>query len=227
VVVELRAGEGGEDSKLFVHDLFAAYVKYGNSHNLESEILESSKGSITAKFCGKGAGKAFQYEGGKHCIQRVPPTEKRGRRQTSQISVAVLPMPPKRERSLIPESEIDIKFSVGSGPGGQHKNRTESAVTMVHRPTKIKVYLDGGRCQHSNRADALEILSAKVNQHRNAQKAAERSAERKRQVDGGGRGNKIRTYNYIKSRAVDHRNGKKTKNVQAVIEKGRFDLLID
>jgi len=156
----------------------------------------------------------------------VPPTEKRGRRQTSLVTVAVLPMPPKRERNLLPESEIDIKFSVGSGPGGQHRNRTESAVTMIHKDTGIRIYLDGGRCQHTNRAEALEILSAKVNQHHNAEKAAERSEARKKQVDGGGRGNKIRTYNYIKSRAVDHRTGKKTKNVQAVIEKGRFDLLI-
>ena len=181
---------------------------------------------MAARFWGQGAGKAFQYEGGKHIIQRVPPTEKRSRRQTSVVTVAVLPMPPKRERSLLPESEIDIKFSVGSGPGGQHKNRTESAVTMVHKPTGVRIYLDGGRCQHKNKSEALEILSAKVNRQANAKKAAERSADRKKQTDGGGRGNKIRTYNFIKSRAVDHRTGKKTKNVQAVIERGRFDLLM-
>jgi len=134
-------------------------------------------------------------------------------------------MPPKHELKLVPENEIDITFSVGQGPGGQHKNRTESAVRMVHKPTKLQVYLDGGRCQHRNRAEAHRILSAKVSQFKAEQEQAAYDAIRKAQFKGTGRGDKIRTYNFIKSRAVDHRTGKKTKNVKEVIEKGRFDLL--
>jgi peptide chain release factor 1 len=221
VVVELQAGEGGEDSKLFVHDLFAAYVKYGNSLN-QSEILESSKGSVTAKFWGEGAGKAFQEEGGKHIVQRIPPTEKRDRRQTSVVIVVVLPMLP--DLPQLDEKDIEMKFQGGHGKGGQHQNVTDSAVRMKHIPTELSVFING-RDQHANRREALRILAAKVHEHYTEKQNAEFGKAKKQQIDGGGRGNKIRTYNFIKSRAVDHRTGKKTKNVRAVIERGRFDLL--
>jgi len=224
--VEIRAGEGGTDSKLFVHDLFAAYVKYAASRGLKAELLDSSDGSATGRFWGHSAGSAFAFESGKHVVQRVPPTERNGRWQTSVVAVAVMPMPPRHELRLLPESELEVSTLRGSGPGGQHRNKTESAVRIVHKPTRLQVFLDGGRSQHQNRAEAHRILSAKVAQHYGEQIQATYDAKRKAQVDGGGRGNKIRTYNFIKCRAVDHRTGKKTRDVQAVIEKGRFDLLI-
>lgn len=140
--------------------------------------------------------------------------------------VAVLPMPPKREINLLPESELDVTTMRGSGPGGQHRNTTDSCVRMVHKPTGFHVTIDG-RDQHSNRREAHQILSVKVAEELNGQSQAEYDELRKKQIGSGNRGEKIRTYNFIKARAVDHRNGMKTSKVNEVIGKGRLDLLID
>jgi peptide chain release factor 1 len=142
------------------------------------------------------------------------------------VSVVVLPLPPENDGSLLPESELEVSFQRGSGPGGQHRNKVETAVRMTHKPTGIQILLDGGRSQSQNRAVARRILSAKVNERANAQQKASYDQARRDQVDGGGRGNKIRTYNLLESRAVDHRTNKKTTEVQQVIGKGRFDLLL-
>jgi len=221
--MEIHAGEGGTDSKLFVHDLFAAYVKYAKSLGLKTKILNSVEGQVSAQITGTGAG-IFESETGSHCIQRVPPTERGGRRQTSFVMVAVLPMPPKHKTTLISEKEITVETMRGSGSGGQHRNTTDSCVRIVHKPTKISVSIDG-RDQHANRREAHRILSAKVGQLRAGQVQAEYDKLRKNQIGSGGRGKKKRTYNFIKSRAVDHQTGKKTSKVKEVIEKGRFDLI--
>lgn len=223
--MEVHAGKGGDDSKLFVHDLFAAYVKYAKSKGLKVEILDSIKGEVTCRISGPKAAKRFSQEAGVHCIQRVPPTEKNGRRQTSFVMVAVLPMPPKHEVKLLPESELEVKTAVGQGPGGQHRNRTESCVRMIHRPTKMEVVIDG-RNQHQNRREAHRILSVKVAKMKAREDWQEYDQRRKNQIGDGGGSDKIRTYNYIQSRAVDHRNGKKTTKVKDVIEKGRIELLM-
>lgn len=159
-------------------------------------------------------------------MQRIPPTETRSKRQTSYVSVAILPVPPKHKIKMLAESEVEVWCEVGSGPGGQHRNRTASCVRMRHKETGLEVYIDG-RKQHQNRHIAHEILSAKVHQQRVDKEQSEYDSLRQKQLGRGGRGDKIRTYNFIKSRAVDHRNGKKTGKVKDVIEKGRFDLLID
>jgi peptide chain release factor 1 len=224
--VEIRGGEGGKDSKLFVHDLFAAYSKYAQALGFRVEVLDSSEGQVTAVVAGQGVGNAFGRESGKHCVQRVPPTEKSGRRQTSLVTVAVLPLPASNKLQLLPEAELEIATQRGSGPGGQHRNKVETAVRITHVPTGLSVYLDGGRSQHQNRVQAHRILSAKVHQHLADQARAAYAERRKAQVGDGGRGDKIRTYNFIDSRAVDHRTGKKTREVHQVIGKGRFDLLL-
>ena len=224
--LEIHAGAGGEDAKLFVHDLFAAYSKWAESKGLQVELVDSVHGKIAARIVGDGAGQAFQYEAGPHCVQRIPPTESRDRRQTSYVLVAVLPVPPKREIRLLPETECDVWCAVGSGPGGQHRNRTQSCVRMRHKETGMEVYIDG-RHQHRNRRLAHEILSAKVAHHRMQAERDTFESMRRRQLGSGSRGDKIRTYNFIKSRAVDHRTGKKTSRVKDVIERGRFDLLTD
>ncbi len=223
--MEIHAGKGGEDSKLFVHDLFASYVKYARAKALKVEILDSILGKVSARIFGLKAEQIFHQEAGVHCIQRIPPTEKQNRRQTSFVMVAILPLPPIHEVKLLPESELDVKTAVGSGPGGQHRNRTESCVRMVHKPTNIQVYIDG-RNQHKNRSRAHRILSVKVSQMRANKEQDKYDKCRKNQLGDGGGSDKIRTYNYIQSRAVDHRNGKKTTKVRDVIEKGRLDLLI-
>lgn len=221
-MIEIHAGSGGEDSKLFSRDLMAAYVKWAESNRLSCEILDSERPCFLVS--GNGAGELFRVESGSHCIQRIPPTESNGKRQTSYVMVAVLPLPPERSQVMLPESEIETTTMRGSGPGGQHRNKTESCVRMVHVPTGLHVTIDG-RDQQSNRRDARRILSAKVSTLVNGDSQEEYDRFRKSQVGSGNRGDKIRTYNFIKSRAVDHRTGKKTNNVEQVIGKGRFDLL--
>ena len=164
LILEIRAGEGGDDSKLFVADLLSAYIKYAQSKNLHTEILATSVGSATLQVCGNGCWDVFQHEPGIHCIQRIPPTESKGRRQTSMLSVAVLPILDQKIEPL-PDAEIEVKTQGGHGPGGQHQNKTDSAVRMTHVPTNTVVFING-RSQHQNKADALRILTAKVNEVR-------------------------------------------------------------
>jgi peptide chain release factor 1 len=188
--------------------------------------LTSEDGHVVVKFTGRDAGKLFRHEPGKHCVQRVPPTEKKGRRHTSMVSVAVLPMPPDNDPVPLPDDELEIKTQSGHGPGGQHQNKTASAVRMTHRPTGLQVFING-RDQHSNRREALRILTARVNEHLAEQRNEEYAQLRKSQRDGGGRGNKVRTYNFIgEGRVVGHRLGVKTRKVKEVM-KGRFELLFE
>jgi peptide chain release factor 1 len=181
---------------------------------------------VVVKFTGRGAGRLFRHEPGKHCVQRVPPTEKNGRRHTSMVTVAVLPMPPDNGPRPLPDDELEVRTQPGHGPGGQHQNKTASAVRMTHRPTGLQVFING-RDQHSNRREALRILTARVNEHLAEQRNEEYARLRNQQRDGGGRGNKVRTYNFIGGgRIVDHRLGVKTYKVREVM-KGRFDLLFE
>jgi peptide chain release factor 1 len=190
-------------------------------------MLDSVPGKVVGQFRGVGVGKAFSKEMGKHVIQRVPPTEKNGRWQTSVVGVAVLPMPPQQTQKLLPEYDLDIvAFKRSSGPGGQAVNKTSNAIRITHKPTKVQVVICTERSQQQNKAIALRIISAKVNEHKNSATQSAYDQGRKTQLGGGGRGDKIRTYNFIKKRAVDHRSGKKTNAVEQVIERGRFDLLI-
>jgi peptide chain release factor 1 len=224
VIVEVRFAEGGDDSKCFVHELAAAYVKYAEVHSLRAEQLSTSEGGVQLKFTGAGAARAFRHEPGKHCVQRVPDNEAHGRRHTSHVSVAVLPLRPEREERPLPDDEVEIKTQCGHGPGGQHQNKTASAVRATHRPTGLQVFING-RDQHSNRREALRILAARVN--RLTAGAAQREYEglRRDQHGDGRRGDKVRTYNFIGGgRVVDHRLGVKTNKIWEVM-KGGFDLL--
>lgn len=171
---------------------------------------------------GKGAERAFKHEAGKHVVQRYPKTESKGRRHTSTISVAVLPLLRLDDRKLS-EKEIVVKTQGGSGPGGQHQNRTASAVRMTHVPTGTQVFING-RCQHANRREALEILTARVNAAERAKKIQGRDRLREQQMGGGSRSDKVRTYNFIDKRVVDHRLGTRTTQIGKVM-KGQFDLL--
>lgn len=225
-MLDIQFGEGGKDSKLFVHDLASAYIKYATNSGLKSEILHDDEGHITIQFKGKNAGKLFQHESGKHCVQRVPPTETRGRKQTSMVCVAVLPIPPDGSMKEIPLEEVNITTQCGHGPGGQHQNKTESAVKVVHKPTGISVFING-RDQHSNKREALKILTIRVNELKNNNDKAVYGNLRKMQIDGGGRGNKIRTYNFVENRVVDHKLGTKTNQVKQVIDRGNFNLILN
>jgi len=195
------------------------------ANKVKTELLSSSDGHIVAKFIGKKAGQLFKNESGKHCVQRVPPTESNGRRHTSIISVAVLPFNDGYQQ--LKESEIQCSSSTktqgGSGPGGQHQNKRDCAVRMVHKATKISVFING-RSQHANKQEALKILSAKVNAFYKETNDKKQRKEIKKQLAGGGRSDKIRTYNFINSRVVDHKLGLKTGRIKDIM-KGKFEFL--
>lgn len=178
---------------------------------------------MMAKIVGRGVGRAFQHESGKHCVQRIPPTETKGRKQTSIVSVAILPIP-KRVEIEIPDAELKIEPVNLGGPGGQHRNKTLSDCRMTHMPTGIQVCIRG-RDYSANEREARKILFAKVAEKVKKEEQAKYDSNRQAQMDGGGRSNKVRTYNFMESRVVDHKLGTKTTNVKAVM-KGQFDLIL-
>lgn len=223
-VFEIQAGEGGSDSKLFVENLASAYVKYAERNGLKLTHDEWGTGKVSLVFEGLKALDLFAQEGGKHCVQRVPPTEKRGRRQTSIVTVAVTRPASDGVVSKLNMAEVTIMTKRGSGPGGQHRNKTESCVVARHDPTGHSVTIDG-REQHSNKRLALKLLAAKLEIEKMSGVAAKAAADKRQQVGNGGRADKIRTYNFIDGRAVDHRTGVKTGLVDEVIGRGRFELL--
>tara|TARA_R110000737_G_scaffold353140_1_gene402583 strand:- start:364 stop:969 length:606 start_codon:yes stop_codon:yes gene_type:complete len=170
---------------------------------------------------GISVSKKFKHEPGKHVVQRFPKTEKNGRRHTSTVTVAVTKL--TDFKVVLKESDIVTKTQNGGGPGGQHQNKTESAVRMTHTPTNISVYING-RKQNSNKKEARIVLEKRVKDYYTRIEDNKNSAKKKSQVGFGGRGDKVRTYNFIDSRVVDHKLKTKTSKIKQVM-RGRFDLL--
>lgn len=184
--------------------------------------MHSDFGHKTAKISGEGVGYCFSQEPGKHVCQRIPETETKGRKQTSVVSVAVLPL---RKDVSEPLAESDLKVEAVNlgGKGGQHQNRTLSGCRMTHIPTGMKAIING-REYHSNERQAREILTARVNEAKQSEADAEYGANRKEQMQGGSRSGKVRTYNFMESRVKDHVLGTKTGNIKAIM-KGQFDKI--
>ncbi len=231
VILEIRAGTGGEEAALFSANLFRMYSKYAEKQGWRIEILSSNvtgKGGfkeIISSIEGKKVFSLLKYESGTHRVQRVPETEASGRVHTSAVTVAILPEAEEIDIEIDP-GEIKIDIFRSSGPGGQSVNTTDSAVRMTHIPTGITVSCQDEKSQHKNRAKALKVLRARLLDAEEKKHQQERSSERKAQIGTGDRSGRIRTYNFPQERVTDHRMGLTLYKLTSLLD-GNMDELIE
>lgn len=230
VIVEIRAGTGGDEAALFASDLFQMYKKYAVLKGWVTKIIDYNQNTLggykhmTFEMRGKNIYSLMRYESGVHRVQRIPKTEKSGRVHTSTATVAVLPKVKETEVVIKPE-ELEITFSRAGGPGGQNVNKVETAVRILHKPTGFVVASREERSQAQNREKAMEILRAKLAVAKKEEREQKISGQRKSQIGSGERSEKIRTYNFPQDRITDHRIKKSWGNISSILE-GNLDTIV-
>ena len=232
IYLEVRAGTGGDEAAIFAGDLFRMYARYAETHGFSVETLSESQGEhggyreIISRIAGPGAFARFKFESGVHRVQRVPATEAQGRIHTPACTVAILPEPDEVEASDLNPAELRIDTFRASGAGGQHVNKTDSAIRIVHLPTGLVVECQDERSQHKNRSRAMALMKAKLMAAEQEKRDSEIARNRKLQVGTGDRSERIRTYNFPQGRVTDHRINL-TLYKLADIMQGRIDELLD
>jgi peptide chain release factor 1 len=229
--LEVRAGTGGDEAALFAGDLFRMYSRYAERQGWQVEVLSANAGEhggyreIISRVVGKGAYARLKFESGVHRVQRVPKTEAQGRIHTSACTVAVLPEPEDMEEIRINPADLRVDTYRASGAGGQHVNKTDSAIRLTHLPTGIVVECQDERSQHKNRARAMSLLAAKLREAEVTRRETETAEMRRGQVGTGDRSERIRTYNFPQGRVTDHRINLKLNQLDAILD-GALDELI-
>lgn len=232
LVLEIRAGTGGDESALFAGDLLRMYLRYAERMGWQSEILSQSPSElggykeVIVRLVGQGAYGRLKFESGGHRVQRVPETESQGRIHTSACTVAVMPEPDEMGEIEINPGDLRIDTFRASGAGGQHVNRTDSAVRITHLPTGIVVECQDDRSQHRNREKAMRVLAARLKDREMRERHAAEAAQRKSLIGSGDRSERIRTYNFPQGRVTDHRINLTLYKLQQVLD-GDLDELSD
>ena len=231
IILEIRAGTGGDEAALFAADLFRMYTRYAERNRWKVEVMSTSETSgggfkeVIALISGERVYSRLKFESGTHRVQRVPDTETQGRIHTSACTVAVLPEVEDVDIVIKP-ADLRIDLYRASGAGGQHVNKTESAVRLTHIPTGVVVSCQDGKSQHKNKAQALKVLKSRIYDQMLAEQHAEMAADRKDQVGSGDRSERIRTYNYPQGRCTDHRIGLTLYKLDAIMQ-GDVDEIIE
>ena len=232
VILEVRAGAGGEEAALFAAELLRMYLRYGSRHRFATEVLSLSETGIDGikeaivQVRADGAYSRLKFEGGVHRVQRIPATESSGRIHTSTATVVVMPEADEVEIDIDEDKDLRIEVKRSSGPGGQSVNTTDSAVRITHLPTGLVVEIQDEKSQHKNKAKALSVLRSRLLDLEIQKQRAADSATRRSMVGSGDRSDKVRTYNFPQDRVTDHRIGKTVHNLPGVMD-GDLDDLID